>query len=437
MTAARVLAELAAANFLVSGHAGSEIRYRYHGLLLEFLRAQLRRTRPHDLGLLQRLSARWHWQAHEPVPAFRDALAGGDWDLADEIAAEAWHVVAVEDDGAEHDALVQLPPEVDRRPSEPRRPERVREPRARGPAGGGAAAGGGGRVGSTQRRRCRRANALLRLQARCCACAARRRLRAARGGRVGARRSYRRPAASTRRPAPLPRVRARSRTWERRSRRAATWARRTRSWERRSTSPGARGFGRWRRACSASWRCSRRGAAGSGGQSSWRPRRSRTQSSAARRSVHRSSVPSSRSAGRSSSGTTSPPPSSTSIEPPPRRTSPAIAGAGSLPPHCCRSSAARGARARRVPPWRSCAAGRSTSDGWQPPHALAPILETAEARLLAARGDLEAAHAALDRKAASSGESAGDRTAPGEALRSPRASRRPRSRSSSAGRRSS
>jgi LuxR family transcriptional regulator, maltose regulon positive regulatory protein len=108
----RVLAELAASNFLVSGHAGSEIRYRYHGLLLEFLRAQLRRTRPHDLGLLQRLSARWHWQAHEPVPAFRDALAGGDWDLADEIAAEAWHVLAVEDDGAEHDALVRLPPEA-------------------------------------------------------------------------------------------------------------------------------------------------------------------------------------------------------------------------------------------------------------------------------------------------------------------------------------
>ncbi|HWL34341.1 MAG TPA: hypothetical protein VNP89_12130, partial [Gaiellaceae bacterium] len=108
----RVLAELAAANFLVSGHAGSEIRYRYHGLLLEFLRAQLRRTRPHDLGLLQRLSARWHWTAHEPVPAFRDALAGADWDLADEIAAEAWHVVAFEDAGEEHDALVQLAPEA-------------------------------------------------------------------------------------------------------------------------------------------------------------------------------------------------------------------------------------------------------------------------------------------------------------------------------------
>jgi LuxR family transcriptional regulator, maltose regulon positive regulatory protein len=114
----RVLAELAAANFLVSGHAGSEVRYRYHGLLLTFLRSQLRRTRPHDLDLLQRLSARWHWSAHEPVPAFRDALAGGDWDLADEIAAEAWHVVAFEDAGAEQDALVQLSTEAARgRPS--------------------------------------------------------------------------------------------------------------------------------------------------------------------------------------------------------------------------------------------------------------------------------------------------------------------------------
>jgi len=108
----RVLAELAGANFLVSGHEGSEIRYRYHGLLLEFLRAQLRRTRPHDLGLLQRLSARWHWHEHEPVPAFRDALAGGDWDLADEIAAEAWHVLAVENDGAEQGALAQLSPDA-------------------------------------------------------------------------------------------------------------------------------------------------------------------------------------------------------------------------------------------------------------------------------------------------------------------------------------
>ena len=67
-----------------------------------------------------------------------------------------------------------------------------------------------------------------------------------------------------------------------------------------------------------------------------------------------------------------------------------IAGAASLQPHSGHSFAARGARARQVPRWRSCAAGRSTWTTWQPPLALAPILETAEARLLAARGDVEA-----------------------------------------------
>ena len=116
----RVLGELVAANFLVSSHVGTEIRYRYHGLLLEFLRAQLRRTRPHDLELLQRLSARWHWAEHAAIPAFRDALAGGDWEVADEIAAEAWHLVAFEGAGAdvEQRALTQLPPAaVSGRPS--------------------------------------------------------------------------------------------------------------------------------------------------------------------------------------------------------------------------------------------------------------------------------------------------------------------------------
>ena len=96
----RVLAELAAANFLVSGPRRLRDPVSLPRLAAGVPARAAGRTRPHDLGLLQRLSARWHWQAHEPVPAFRDALAGGDWDLADEIAAEAWHVIAVEDDGA-------------------------------------------------------------------------------------------------------------------------------------------------------------------------------------------------------------------------------------------------------------------------------------------------------------------------------------------------
>jgi LuxR family maltose regulon positive regulatory protein len=92
--AGRMLAELEAANLLVSSNSGGELRYRYHGLLLEFLRAQLRRTRPDDLALLHRVSAEWHWAHREPIPALREALAAGSWGLADEIAGQAWHVTA-------------------------------------------------------------------------------------------------------------------------------------------------------------------------------------------------------------------------------------------------------------------------------------------------------------------------------------------------------
>ena len=94
--AGRVLAALEAANLVVSNRTDAEVRYRYHGLLLEFLRAEIRRTRPRDLSLLYRLSARWHWARREPIPSFRDAVAGSDWDLADEIAGAAWHVVATD-----------------------------------------------------------------------------------------------------------------------------------------------------------------------------------------------------------------------------------------------------------------------------------------------------------------------------------------------------
>jgi LuxR family maltose regulon positive regulatory protein len=93
--AGRMLAELEAANLLVSSNSDGELRYRYQGLLLEFLRAQLRRTRPDDLALLHRASAQWHWAHREPTPALREALAAGSWDLADEIVGEAWHVVAL------------------------------------------------------------------------------------------------------------------------------------------------------------------------------------------------------------------------------------------------------------------------------------------------------------------------------------------------------
>ena len=398
----RVLAELAAANFLVSGHAGSEIRYRYHGLLLEFLRAQLRRTRPHDLGLLQRLSARWHWQAHEPVPAFRDALAGGDWDLADEIAAEAWHVIAVEDDGAEHDALVQLPPEaVAGRPSLAvlsasaclARGDRQEAERRLAAAGDADSAGdaGGERV--------------LRLQAR----AALARLDgdyelleavAIRAGRGSGRRRVRRDDAygcteCARAGAPGSRE-----VSVRRPGRSGCAAR----GGARSLPPhGASNDGgkRARRAGAA-----RRGARPPPTSSRAGDRGGRGRGVSAPRSVPRPSVPSSRSAGCTCSGTTSAPPSGTSIAPP---LAADVAGdRGGRLAAAALWSLVRGSRGPRdAGAALAELRGRTIDlDAWQPPLALAPVLETAEARLLAARGDIEAAQAVLDRKASRSGESA-------------------------------
>jgi LuxR family maltose regulon positive regulatory protein len=87
------LAQLEADNFLVSSEGEDGMLLRYHGLLREFLRAELRRTRPHEVRRLHRRSAHWHWRRGDAVTAFRSAASASDWKLADTICGEAWHVV--------------------------------------------------------------------------------------------------------------------------------------------------------------------------------------------------------------------------------------------------------------------------------------------------------------------------------------------------------
>ena len=91
--AGRVLRELESENFLVSSDDDEPGTFRYHGLLREFLRAELRRTNPEEFRLLHGRSARWRWERREPHAAFTSALAAGDARLADEIVGEAWHVL--------------------------------------------------------------------------------------------------------------------------------------------------------------------------------------------------------------------------------------------------------------------------------------------------------------------------------------------------------
>ena len=107
--AARVLSELEAANFLISSQADKGVTYRYHALLRDFLLARLAQLRPTELRALQRRTADWAWRHGDPETAFRHAIAGEDWDLADELTAEAWNVVVFGVAARDRDAVSETP----------------------------------------------------------------------------------------------------------------------------------------------------------------------------------------------------------------------------------------------------------------------------------------------------------------------------------------
>jgi len=107
--AARVLSELEAANFLISSQADKGATYRYHALLRDFLLARLAQLQPTELRLLQRRTADWAWRHGDPETAFRHAIAGEDWDLADELTAEAWNVVVFGVAARDRDAVSETP----------------------------------------------------------------------------------------------------------------------------------------------------------------------------------------------------------------------------------------------------------------------------------------------------------------------------------------
>jgi len=104
-----VLGELEAANFLVSSQDGKGATYRYHTLLRDCLLARLDQLQPKELRSLQRRTALWAWRHGDPETAFRHAIAGEDWDLADELTAEAWNVVVFGVAARDRDAVSETP----------------------------------------------------------------------------------------------------------------------------------------------------------------------------------------------------------------------------------------------------------------------------------------------------------------------------------------
>jgi LuxR family transcriptional regulator, maltose regulon positive regulatory protein len=108
--AGRLLAALETENFLVSTHEEHGDVYRFHALLRDFLRAELARRRPREVVALNRRSAQWYWAHGDADLAFRHALVGEDWELADFVAAHAWHTVLMGVDARASYTSSEIPP---------------------------------------------------------------------------------------------------------------------------------------------------------------------------------------------------------------------------------------------------------------------------------------------------------------------------------------
>ncbi len=109
----RLLHELEESNaFVVAVDAGREW-FRYHRLLADLLRLELRRERPDDIPALHRTAA--HWLAgHGPaLDAIRHAQIGADWDLATELIGRHWAQLALDGEEATLESLLEgLPREI-------------------------------------------------------------------------------------------------------------------------------------------------------------------------------------------------------------------------------------------------------------------------------------------------------------------------------------
>ena len=107
---ARLLADLEEANALVVAVDVSRTWFRYHHLLADLLRLELRRESAHDIPGLHRLAAGWLAEHGEPVEAIRHAQLAGDWALATDLLGREWvHFVLDGQEGTLVSLLAALP----------------------------------------------------------------------------------------------------------------------------------------------------------------------------------------------------------------------------------------------------------------------------------------------------------------------------------------
>jgi LuxR family transcriptional regulator, maltose regulon positive regulatory protein len=107
----QMLLELEDANAFVVSLDPQRTWFRYHQLLADFLRLELRRTMADEVSDLHRRAARWFADYGEAVEAVRHTLASGDWPDAARLLAD--HLFSLTLDGQERaiGALLRLFPE--------------------------------------------------------------------------------------------------------------------------------------------------------------------------------------------------------------------------------------------------------------------------------------------------------------------------------------
>jgi LuxR family transcriptional regulator, maltose regulon positive regulatory protein len=84
----RILLELEDANAFVVSLDRERTWFRYHRLFGDFLRLELRRTRPEEVPTLHRLAADWSARHDQVVDAVRHLQAAGDWPDAARLLAD-------------------------------------------------------------------------------------------------------------------------------------------------------------------------------------------------------------------------------------------------------------------------------------------------------------------------------------------------------------
>jgi LuxR family maltose regulon positive regulatory protein len=95
----QLLLELEEANAFVVSLDAPRSWFRYHQLLADFLRLELRRTSAEEVADLHRRAARWFADRGDVVEAVRQTLAAGDWPDAAQLLAD--HLFSLTLDGQE------------------------------------------------------------------------------------------------------------------------------------------------------------------------------------------------------------------------------------------------------------------------------------------------------------------------------------------------